>query len=105
MDLRSYQEPWLDTTSPFGETLYYITAAYAQLERSLIAERVRAGMERAKKQGKHVGRPTALARPRVASLWPRIRARIESGEITIREAARLLGIGRSTVRRLLKDAQ
>ncbi len=27
--LRSYSEPWLDTTSPFGEALYYITIAYA----------------------------------------------------------------------------
>ncbi len=105
VDLRSYQEPWLDTTSPFGETLYYITAAYAQLERSLIAERVRAGMDRAKKQGTHVGRPTALARPRVANLWPRVRPRIQSGELTIREAARILGIGRSTVRRLLRESE
>ena len=31
--LRSYSEPWLDTTSPFGEALYYITVAYAQLEK------------------------------------------------------------------------
>ena len=31
--LRSFNEPWLDTTSPFGEALYYITVAYAQLER------------------------------------------------------------------------
>lgn len=46
--LRSYQEPWLDTTSPFGEALYYITVAYVQLERNLIAERVKAGMDRAK---------------------------------------------------------
>jgi DNA invertase Pin-like site-specific DNA recombinase len=33
--LRSYSEPWLDTTSPFGEALYYITVAYAQLERGI----------------------------------------------------------------------
>ena len=46
--LRSYTEPWLDTTSPFGEALYYITAAYAQLERGILAERVRAGMDRAR---------------------------------------------------------
>src|SRR5690348_11313564 len=39
--LRSYAEPWLDTTSPFGEALYYITVAYAQLERGIIAERVK----------------------------------------------------------------
>ncbi len=55
--LRSYTEPWLDTTSPFGEALYYITAAYAQLERGILAERVRAGMERARRQGRRLGRP------------------------------------------------
>ena len=38
--LRSYTEPWLDTTSPFGEALYYITVAYAQLERGILRERV-----------------------------------------------------------------
>ena len=45
--LRSYQEPWLDTTSPFGEALYYITVGYAQLERGTLRERVKAGMARA----------------------------------------------------------
>jgi DNA invertase Pin-like site-specific DNA recombinase len=41
--LRSYSEPWLDTTSPFGEALYYITIAYAQLERGILRERVEGG--------------------------------------------------------------
>ena len=47
--LRSYAEPWLDTTSPFGEALYYITVAYAQLERGILRERVIAGMDRARR--------------------------------------------------------
>lgn len=55
--LKSHSEPWLDTTSPFGEALYYITVAYAQLERGVLRERVIAGMDRARVQGKHVGRP------------------------------------------------
>ena len=55
--LRSYTEPWLDTTSPFGEALYYITVAYAQLERGILRERVKAGMDRARKQGRRIGRP------------------------------------------------
>ena len=55
--LRSYSEPWLDTTSVFGEALYYITVAYAQLERGILRERVKAGMERARRQGKRIGRP------------------------------------------------
>jgi DNA invertase Pin-like site-specific DNA recombinase len=41
--LRSYTEPWLDTTSPFGEALFHITIAYAQLERGILRERVKPG--------------------------------------------------------------
>jgi DNA invertase Pin-like site-specific DNA recombinase len=55
--LRSYSEPWLDTTSLFGEALYYITIAYAQLERGILRERVKAGMEQARKQGHRTGVP------------------------------------------------
>jgi DNA invertase Pin-like site-specific DNA recombinase len=60
--LRSYSEPWLDTTSPFGEALYYITVAYAQLERGILRERVKAGMDRARRQGKKIGRPKVIDR-------------------------------------------
>ena len=57
--LRSYSEPWLDTsgTSPVGDLMLNILASFAQFERALIAERVKAGMDRARRQGKHVGRP------------------------------------------------
>src|SRR6516162_4368329 len=43
--LRSFSEPWLDTsgTSPSGELMFNILASFAQFERALIAERVRAG--------------------------------------------------------------
>ena len=37
--IRSFSEPWLDTTSPFGEALFHITVAHAQLERQVLAER------------------------------------------------------------------
>ena len=55
--LRSLQEPWIDITTPMGEALFDITVVWAQLERHTISERVRAGMERARAEGKHVGRP------------------------------------------------
>jgi hypothetical protein len=47
--LRSYTEPMIDTssTSPWGELLYNLLAAFSQFERSIIAERVKAGMARA----------------------------------------------------------
>jgi DNA invertase Pin-like site-specific DNA recombinase len=37
--LRSYHEPWLDTTSPFGEVLYNVSVAYARLERGTRPQR------------------------------------------------------------------
>lgn len=98
--LRSYQEPWLDTTTPFGEALYYITVAYAGLERALIAERVRAGMLRARREGKHLGRPPATARPDVRRRWPEVAAALDDGSLSLRGAARTLGVGVGTVRRL-----
>ncbi len=94
--LRSYSEPWLDTTSPFGEALYYITVAYAQLERGIISERVRAGMDRARRQGNRLGRPRAIN-----GEWAQVRPLIEGGMMSQRKAARVLGVGRSTVARLL----
>src|SRR5215218_4227840 len=56
IDFISYNEG-ADTTTPQGRLLFGIMASLAEFERSLIAERVRAGMERAKAQGKHTGRP------------------------------------------------
>ena len=47
----------IDTTTPTGKLLLGVLAAVAEFERSLISERVRDGMARAKAEGKHVGRP------------------------------------------------
>ncbi len=99
--LRSYTEPWLNTTSPFGEALYYITAAYAQLERGILAERVRAGMARARRQGKKLGRPGGTQADGFEEQWQALQSRVLRGEISQRQAARQLGVGRSTVGRLL----
>jgi len=99
--LRSYQEPWLDTTSPFGEALYYITVAYAQLERGILAERTKAGMDRARRQGKHIGRPPVTARPGFDDNWPKVREDVLAGRISRTQAARRLKIGYATLLRLL----
>jgi putative DNA-invertase from lambdoid prophage Rac len=99
--LRSYSEPWLDTTSPFGEALYYITVAYAQLERGILRERVKAGMERAKREGKRVGRPKVTDRRGFDSRFKTVMERLKSGEVSRRSAAKELGIGYATLKRLL----
>ncbi|PZS09685.1 MAG: hypothetical protein DLM70_01335 [Chloroflexi bacterium] len=50
------QEPWIDTTTPIGEAMYHITIAWAQLEKRQLTERVKAGMDRARAEGKPLGR-------------------------------------------------
>ena len=99
--LRSYSEPWLDTTSPFGEALYYITVAYAQLERGILRERVKAGMERARKQGHRIGRPSVWDRKGFKRRFGDILERLNDGSISRRRAAAELGIGYATLKRIL----
>jgi DNA invertase Pin-like site-specific DNA recombinase len=96
--LRSYSERWLDTsgTSPVGDLMLNTLTSFAQFERALIAERVRAGMARAKRQGKHIGRPRT-----VNGDWVWVRPLIENGQISRREAAQAFGVSRSTMSRLL----
>jgi putative DNA-invertase from lambdoid prophage Rac len=99
--LRSYTEPWLDTTSPFGEALYYITVAYAQLERGILRERVKAGMERARKEGHRIGRPRVIDRPGFKVRFGDILERLTHGNISRRQAAIKLKVGYATLKRLL----
>ena len=47
----------IDTGGPLGRAIIIIVGAIAELERSLIVERVRAGMRRARLEGRHIGRP------------------------------------------------
>lgn len=56
IDFVSYQEN-IDTSSPLGGAIFTIISAVAQLERDIIAERVRAGLRRARERGKRLGRP------------------------------------------------
>lgn len=55
----SYQEN-IDTSSPLGKAVFTIVSAIAELERNIIIERVRAGIRRAKENGKRLGRPKRL---------------------------------------------
>lgn len=56
VDFVSYSEA-IDTSTPAGQMMFTMISAFAQFERSIIQERVRAWMQRAKQQGKKIGRP------------------------------------------------
>ena len=58
VDFISCQEPYIDTTTTFGEFMFHMTVAWAELERGIISERVQAGVRRARREGKRLGRPT-----------------------------------------------
>src|SRR5437870_9377272 len=84
----------IDTGSPLGQAVFTIIAAIAQLERSLIVERVHAGLRRARAEGKRLGRP------RVPVDVDRIRAVIAKVG-SIRKAAVKLGVDAKTSRNRL----
>ena len=84
----------LDTGGPLGRAITIIIGAIAELERSLIVERVRAGMRRAKLEGRSIGRP-ALQLDRDAILQDRRRGQ------SLGQIARTHRISRTTVRRVL----
>jgi DNA invertase Pin-like site-specific DNA recombinase len=85
----------IDTGSPLGQAVFTIIAAIAQLERSLLVERVKAGLRRARDQGKHIGRPRIRINPIVLQ-------GILSRRLPSRVAARELGISQSAYLRLAR---
>ena len=97
----SLTQPELDTTSATGRLVFTILAAVAEMERELIADRVREGMRQAARRGARIGRPSVTTRPGFAGRWPKIRAQLDAGQISRRQAARQLRIGTATLHRLL----
>jgi DNA invertase Pin-like site-specific DNA recombinase len=83
----------IDATTPAGKLQMHILGAIAEFERGRIVERVRAGLARARAQGQRLGRP------RRRRIDPEALARVAG--LTEREAARRLGIPRSTLQRSL----
>ena len=90
-----------DTRTALGRLLLNLLASLAEFELEVLRERVKAGMDRARRQGKHIGRPPAEADPDVARRLSGVLSRVRAGEVSLRAAARDLGLSPATVRRLL----
>jgi len=96
IDFVSYQEN-IDTSSPLGSAIFTILGAVAQLERDIIAERVKAGLRRAKENGKKLGRPTgSIDQEAVHTLY--------SQGMSVRQIACQLKVSKSTVARYLSSS-
>ena len=85
----------LDPTTPTGRAMAGLLAIFAEFEREILRERVRAGIAPARKEGRPHGRPATAAGK--ADEVHRLKARRASHS----EIARRLGIGRTSVRRIL----
>ncbi|MDF2809229.1 MAG: Resolvase domain [Microvirga sp.] len=92
-DLYLHQQA-LDTSTPAGKAMFQMMGVFAEFERSMIQERVKAGLARARADGKRLGRPTLGG-----DAEARIRALRAEG-MGIVKIAKTLGIGVSAVQRV-----
>ncbi len=92
----SLQEQF-DTSTPIGHAMFTIIGAMAQLERDIIRERVKAGLDRARARGVRLGRPISSAKPDEATI-------LKQQGLSVPEIARRLHCSRSTVKRRLREA-
>jgi DNA invertase Pin-like site-specific DNA recombinase len=86
----------IDTSTPVGRFTFHVVSAVAELEREMIRERTRCGIAAARRRGSRIGRPQA----RVDVL--RAKTLLAGGQ-SLRQVARLLGIGASTLHRAMHE--
>src|SRR6266403_4937923 len=95
IDLFLHQQG-LDTTTPSGKAMFQMLGVFAEFEHSIIQERVRAGLQRAKREGKRLGRP-----PIADKVAERIRAALAGG-MSVRKTAAKFDVNPSTVQRIAR---
>ena len=96
VDLYLHQQG-IDTTTPSGKAMFQMMGVFAEFERSMIHERVMAGLARARAEGTQLGRPAEIAGD--AAKVKAIRAAKASGK-SFRQVAAEFGVGVGTVQRL-----
>jgi DNA invertase Pin-like site-specific DNA recombinase len=89
----------IDTTTPAGKLMFQVTGAFAEFERSMIRQRVRAGLKRAVEQGKQLGRPKISP-----ALEKRIQTQLRANK-GILKVARECGVGTGTVQRIKQEME
>ncbi len=94
IDLFLHQQG-VDTTTAGGKALFQMMGVFAEFERSMIRDRVNAGLARAKAEGKQLGRRKIAVKVEKA-----IRADLEAGGVGVQKLARKHGVGVGTVQRI-----
>lgn len=88
----------IDTTTPAGRAMFQMLGVFAEFERSIISERIRAGIARARAEGRRFGRPRVSG-----TVEQTIRDQRAAG-LSYHAIAREVGCGVSVVQRVLKQA-
>jgi DNA invertase Pin-like site-specific DNA recombinase len=96
VDLYLHQQG-IDTTTPAGKAMFQMCGVFAEFERAMIQERVKAGLARARAQGTPLGRPRVSVQVTQAVLAARGQGK------GIKRIARELDIGVGTVQRIIKE--
>jgi DNA invertase Pin-like site-specific DNA recombinase len=96
IDLYLHQQN-VDTSTPAGRALFGMSSVFAEFERALLVERVKAGLARARAEGKKLGRPR-----KSAEVEAQIRTHLAEG-IGILRTAKLVGVGAGTVQRVRRE--
>lgn len=96
VDLYLHQQG-LDTSTPSGRLLFQMLAVFAEFERSIIVERVKAGIERSRAQGIRLGRP-----PMAEDKIDEVKSALMDGN-GIRATARLTGASTTTIMRIARS--
>ena len=92
-DLYLHQQG-IDTTTPAGKALFQMLGVFAEFERSMIQDRIFAGLDRAKADGKKLGRP------KISESVEQEIKRLRSEGVGVRRTAKLVGCGVSVVQRI-----
>ncbi len=102
ISFRSQREQF-DTATALGRLLLNLLASLAEFELELIRERVKAGMERARRQGKRIGRPSVTDKRGFKTRFKITMKQVSAENISRRQAAKELGIGYATMKRLIDN--
>jgi len=90
----------IDTTTPMGMLLFTMCAAFSEMERALITERVKAGLDAAHNKGRKGGRPQALTHDKLKML----RSLKKSDEFSVTKICSIVGISRSVYYRAVANS-
>lgn len=94
VDLYLHQQG-IDTTTPTGKMMFQMLGVFSEFERSIMQERIKAGIERAKANGTKLGRPRVTANTELAIIAKR------AAGMGMNAIAKELGCGTSTVQRVI----